>query len=61
LGYQIFLDTEHGDLIAKEQIEKIVQNVTKALMDDVEGSAGVVSKEVRMFREKQMKLEREKK
>jgi len=30
-------------------------------MDDVEGSAGVVSKEVRMFREKQMKLEREKK
>jgi len=56
----VFLDAEAGDKIAKEVIDKITSAVTKALNEDGEGS-GVVSKEVRAFREKQAEIEREKK
>jgi RNA-binding protein 25 len=55
-----FLDTEVGDIAAKNAIEVITANVIKALNEDVEGSGVVVSKEVRAYREKQQKIEREK-
>jgi RNA-binding protein 25 len=54
------LDIEAGDKAAKEIIETITEQVTKALNEEEEG-VGVVSKEVRAFREKQMKLEKERK
>jgi hypothetical protein len=54
------LDIEAGDKAAKEIIETVTEQVTKALNEEVEG-VGVVSKEVRAFREKQMKLEKERK
>jgi RNA-binding protein 25 len=54
------LNIEAGDKAAKEIIETITEQVTKALNEEEEG-VGVVSKDVRAFREKQMKLEKEKK
>jgi RNA-binding protein 25 len=55
-----FLDTEAGDIAAKNAIEIVTTNVIKALNEDTEGSGVVVSKEVRAYREKQQKIEREK-
>jgi len=52
-------DREEKDKIAKAAVEKIVKGVNKALEDDGEGD-GVVSREIRKFREKQAKVERKK-
>jgi len=56
-----FFDTEAGDKTAKETIESITNSVLKALNEDGGTREGIVSKEVRAYREKQAKIEREKK
>jgi len=55
-----FLDTEAGDIAAKNAIEIVTSNVIKALNEEAGGTGVVVSKEVRAYREKQQKIEREK-
>jgi len=55
-----YADTEDQDKKAQEAIERITASVLKALNDDTEG-VGVVSREIRGYREKQAKIDREKK
>lgn len=54
------LDAEAGDKSAKEIIDTLSEQISKAI-NDGEEVAGVVNKEVRAFREKQMKLDKERK
>jgi len=49
---------DEKDSSAKDMIEKLVSGVNQALEDDGEGD-GVVSREIRSIREKQAKMERE--
>jgi len=53
-----FAAREEKDNMAKEQIEKQVTGINQALADDGEGD-GVVSREIRSIRERQAKIERE--
>lgn len=54
------LDSDTGDKAAKEIIESISEKISKAIDGDEEVAGVVVNKDMRAFREKQLKLEREK-
>jgi len=53
-------DIEAGDKAAKEIIDTVTEQIAKAIDGEEEG-VGVVSKDMRAFREKQMKAEKERK